>query len=138
MSLFQCRWPCCARHNWFNRSLDKDASVPKTLWTPIADAIDKQDSGKSIQLMLFFNNSITILAAASLVLNLEKVIVDSISVTKTISTSRDEVREILLVLDRLRLILSVLLTPGLNSDVDSICYGKLGAHPSSALVGLSR
>ncbi|PPQ70616.1 hypothetical protein CVT25_011982 [Psilocybe cyanescens] len=122
---------------WIEMSLDKDASVPKTLWTPVADAIDKQDSGKSIQLMLFFNNSITILAAASLVLNLEKVIVDSISVTKTISTSRDEVREILLVLDRLRLILSVLLTPGLNSDVDSICYGKLGAHPSSALVGLS-
>ncbi|KAH9480388.1 WD repeat-containing protein 7 [Psilocybe cubensis] len=104
---------------WIDMSLDKDASVPKSVWTPVGDSIDKQD------------------AAASLVLNLEKIIVDSIQVTKTISTSRDEVREILLTLERLRLLLSVLITPGLNSDVDSICYGKLGAYPSSALVGLS-
>lgn len=63
---------------------------------------------------------------------------DAIAVTKTISTSRDEIREILLALDRLRLILSSLLTPGLNEDVESICFGKLGAYPASVLVGLSR
>ena len=76
--------------------------------------------------------------AATLTLNLEQLVIDSISLTKTISTSRDEVREILSTLDRLRLILSGLLTPGLNDDVDSICYGKLAAYPSSATVGLSR
>jgi len=81
--------------------------------------------------MLFYS-------AASLVLNLEKLIVDAILVTKTISTSRDEIREIFMALARQRLMLSALLTPGLNEDVDSICYGKLGARISSAIVGLSR
>lgn len=76
--------------------------------------------------------------AATLDLNLEQFVADAIAVTKTISTSRDEVREILLALDRLRLILSSLLTPGLNEDVESICFGKLGAYPASVLVGLSR
>ncbi|KDR82569.1 hypothetical protein GALMADRAFT_237950 [Galerina marginata CBS 339.88] len=107
-----------AQGGWTQLTLGSDACLPKTLWTSVADSFDGQD------------------AAASLLLNLERVIVDSISVTKTISTSRDEVREILLALDRLRLILSALLTPGLNEGVDSICYGKLGAYPSSAIVGL--
>jgi WD repeat-containing protein 7 len=77
-------------------------------------------------------------SAASLSLDLEHFIIDSIAVTKTISTSIDEVRKILLILDRLRLVLSTLLTPGLNADVDSICYGKLSAFPSSAVAGLTR
>ncbi|KAF9561801.1 hypothetical protein CPC08DRAFT_688535 [Agrocybe pediades] len=104
---------------WDELMLAKDACVPKTVWSPIAQSFEVHD------------------AAASLSLNLERVVVDAISITKTISTSRDEVREILLALDRLRLILSALLTPGLNEDVDSICYGKLGAYSSSVLVGLS-
>ena len=78
------------------------------------------------------------LLAASLSLDLEGFIIDSIAVTKTISTSIDEVRRILLILDRLRLVLSTLITPGLNDNVDSICYGILSISPSSAIVGLSR
>ncbi|KAF8964335.1 hypothetical protein BDZ97DRAFT_1919029 [Flammula alnicola] len=108
-----------AQGGWSELTLEKDACVPKTYWSHVAGLLDGQD------------------AASSLNLNLEKLIVDSISVTKTISTSRDEVREILLTLDRLRLILSALLTPGLSTHVDSICYEKLGAYPSSALAGLA-
>jgi hypothetical protein len=78
------------------------------------------------------------LLAASLSLDLEGFIINSIAVTKTISTSIDEVRRILLILDRLRLVLSTLITPGLNANVDSICYGILSSSPSSAIVGLSR
>ena len=78
------------------------------------------------------------LAAASLSLNLEKLIVDSVSVTRTISTNKDEIREIFKALDRLKLVLSILLTPGLSEDIDAICYGKLGAYPSTAALGLSR
>ncbi|KAF8903093.1 hypothetical protein CPB84DRAFT_1728490 [Gymnopilus junonius] len=106
-----------AQGGWSTLNMEKDSSLPKTIWTRVADMSDGLDT------------------AATLVLNLERLIVDAISVTKTISTSRDEVREILLTLDRLRLMLSALLTPGLSDDVDSICYGKLGAYPSSALVG---
>jgi len=81
------------------------------------------------------NSSLT---AASLSLDLERLIVDSVSVTRTISTSKDEIREILKALDRLKLVLSILLTPGLSEDIDAICYGKLGAYPSSATLGMSR
>lgn len=77
-------------------------------------------------------------SAASLSLDLERFIIDSIAVTKTISTSIDEVRKILSILDKLRLVLSTIITPGLNADVDSICYRNLGAFPSSAVAGLSR
>ena len=87
----------------------------------------------------FFGSELTdFLLAASLSLDLEGFIINSIAVTKTISTSIDEVRRILLILDRLRLVLSTLITPGLNADVDSICYGILSVSPSSAIVGLSR
>jgi len=78
------------------------------------------------------------LTAASLLLNLEQLTIHSISITKTISTSKDEVREILLTLDRLKIVLSFFITPGLSEDIDSICYGKLGAYPSTAIPGLAR
>lgn len=87
----------------------------------------------------FFGSELTdFLLASSLSFDLESFIINSIAVTKTISTSIDEVRKILLILDRLRLVLSTLITPGLNADIDSICYGNLSISPSSAIVGLSR
>lgn len=72
---------------------------------------------------------------ASLSLDLEQLIIESNAITKTISTSKDEVQNILSALERLKLILSVLHTPGLNSDVDSILYDKLGATSSSVVPG---
>ena len=76
--------------------------------------------------------------ASSLLLNLEKLVVDSIFVTKTISTNKDQIREILWALDRLKTILSFFITPGLSEDIDSICYGKLGAYTSTAIPGSVR
>lgn len=76
--------------------------------------------------------------AASISLNLEKLITDSVSVTKTISTNKDEIREIFMALARLKLVLSLVLTPGLSADIDSICYGALGANPSMVTPGLAR
>ena len=60
---------------------------------------------------------------------------NAITTTRTISTSKDEVRNILRTFSRLRLLLSMLLTPGLSSDVDSICAGKLRLTRSGASVG---
>ncbi|CAA7261526.1 unnamed protein product [Cyclocybe aegerita] len=108
-----------AQGGWSELSLNQHACLPKTLWNVVADSLDGQD------------------AAATLSLKLERFLVDAIAVTKTISTNRDEVREILSTLSRLKLILSCLLTPGLSADVDGLCYGKLGAHHSSTLVGLT-
>ena len=58
--------------------------------------------------------------------------------TKTISTSRDEVQRILQVLERLRVFLSTMLTPGLNNDVDSICISKLKIKGTEVGVGIGR
>ena len=90
-------------------------------------------------LLFYFGSELTdFLLAASLSLDLEGFIINSIAVTKTISTSIDEVRRILLILDRLRLVLSTLITPGLNANVDSLCYGILSISSSSVIAGLSR
>ncbi|TFK27655.1 hypothetical protein FA15DRAFT_635254 [Coprinopsis marcescibilis] len=76
-------------------------------------------------------------AAATLKFSLEKFVVNSIATTKKISTNKDEIRDILHTFDRLRMLLSVSLTPGLSQDVDSICTGKLDIQPTAVGVGLS-
>lgn len=75
--------------------------------------------------------------AATLTLETERFITDTIAIAKTISTSRDQTRAILQSLDHLRIILSTLLTPGLSDDVDSICKGKLGINDSDISVGFA-
>jgi hypothetical protein len=75
--------------------------------------------------------------ASTLCLQTERFISSTIALAKTISKSRDTTRAILNSLDQLRTILSTLLTPGLNPDVDSICYTKLGINRSNALLGLA-
>ncbi|KAG6814949.1 hypothetical protein H0H93_011569, partial [Arthromyces matolae] len=60
------------------------------------------------------------------------------TVAKAISTNRDQTRAILLTLERLRHVLSALLTPGLNRDIDIICTEKLNIRPVTPLIGFSR
>ncbi|OJA15937.1 hypothetical protein AZE42_02647 [Rhizopogon vesiculosus] len=40
-------------------------------------------------------------------------------------------------LSQLRAVLSVLLTPGLSTDIDEICENRLGTFPSSGMIGVS-
>lgn len=108
-----------AQGEWICLTMEQDTCIPSLAWASIAPSFEGRD------------------AVSTLSLDLERLVVDSVALTKTISTSRDEIRNILLTLDRLRLILSILLTPGLSDDVDSICDGKLKVMPSSATVGLS-
>ncbi|KAG6884839.1 hypothetical protein C0993_007868 [Termitomyces sp. T159_Od127] len=76
--------------------------------------------------------------SSTLLLDLEHFISASVAVAKSISTNRAQTRAILRTLERLRSVLSVLLTPGLNLDIDAICFGKLGIRPSQAFSGVSR
>lgn len=76
-------------------------------------------------------------AVSTLSLQTERFIIDSITAAKAISTSRDQTRAILQSLDQLRTVLSALITPGLQSDVDSICKEKLGISDSDVSVGLA-
>lgn len=75
--------------------------------------------------------------ASTLLLRSERFINNANAIAKTISTSRDETRVILQSLDNLRTILSTLLTPGLDSGVDSTCKNKLGVGRSGVSVGLA-
>ena len=120
------------------RILERDTGFPETFWAPVADSFQGPDAGTIFYYFHFDLELTSFQSAASLSLDLEGFIINSIAVTKTISTSIDEVRRILLILDRLRFVLSTLITPGLNANVDSICYGILSASPSSAIAGLSR
>jgi hypothetical protein len=71
-------------------------------------------------------------------LDLERFLSDSATVIKTISTNRDQTRAVYSRVDQLKLVLSVLLTPGLNDSIDDICRTKLRIPTSSALLGYSR
>lgn len=55
---------------------------------------------------------------------------------KIISTSRDQTRAIFLTLDRLRWLLSIFVTPGLNEEMDQLCYETMGIPKSFVSVGL--
>ena len=57
---------------------------------------------------------------------------------KTISTNKDQTKAVYLKLDQIKLVLSFLLTPGLNDDIDDICRTKLRIPNSTSSVGFSR
>ncbi|ESK95707.1 hypothetical protein Moror_12521 [Moniliophthora roreri MCA 2997] len=62
-------------------------------------------------------------------------ITESAALAKSISSSKSQTRNILLARDRLQMVLSMLLTPGLNKGIDEICQAQLEVPSSSASVG---
>ncbi|KAL0567058.1 hypothetical protein V5O48_014937, partial [Marasmius crinis-equi] len=75
--------------------------------------------------------------ASTLNLNIARFITESTTIAKSISTSKAQTQNIFLARDRLRAILSVLLTPGMNRDIDEVCRTQLGIPLSSVSVGFS-
>ncbi|PPR04097.1 hypothetical protein CVT24_010670 [Panaeolus cyanescens] len=108
-----------AQGGWRQLDINVDRCLPLSSMAPISPV------------------SHSVAAASTLRFDLEKFIVDSVAVTKTISTSKNEIKEILSTLESLRQTLSMLLTPGLNEAIDSICYDRLKVYRSSASVGYS-
>ncbi|GLB39841.1 putative WD40 repeats [Lyophyllum shimeji] len=102
---------------WTELSLGTRLNHPDTALTPIPGPVYSPD------------------VATTLVLDLERFTTESIAVAKSISTNRDQTRAILLTLERLRSLLSVFLTPGLNPDIDAICTKTLGIRFSSVSTG---
>lgn len=84
------------------------------------------------------NRHQNLITACTLSLDLNGFISDSLSVIKSISTNKKQTRNILLAQAHLRSTLSLLLTPGLNQDIDDICYDKLGVKRTNSSVGFSR
>lgn len=75
---------------------------------------------------------------STLSLDIERFISDATTIMKTISTNKDQTKAIYIKLDQIKLVLSFLLTPGLNEDIDDICLTKLRIPSSSSSVGFSR
>ncbi|KAF9265238.1 WD40 repeat-like protein [Marasmius fiardii PR-910] len=75
--------------------------------------------------------------ASTLCLNVKLFISTCTSIAKSISTSKSQTQKILQARDHLRAVLSTLLTPGLNRDIDEICRVQLGIPLSNVSVGFS-
>ncbi|KAH8822569.1 hypothetical protein DL96DRAFT_1745631 [Flagelloscypha sp. PMI_526] len=72
--------------------------------------------------------------ASTILVDVNLFVSGSTTITKGISTSRQDTRIILAALDRLRTMASVLITPGLNQDIDTICFPKLRDTSFTVLV----
>ncbi|KAE9411158.1 hypothetical protein BT96DRAFT_982933 [Gymnopus androsaceus JB14] len=127
-------WDVRTREFWRSMSLDKaEDLVAQGGWTELAL---ESSSNQSLQTISECNHSLDV--ACSVSLDLNGFISDSLSVIKSVSTNRKQTSSILLAREHLRSTLSLLLTPGLNQDIDEICYERLGVKPGNASVGFSR
>jgi WD repeat-containing protein 7 len=74
--------------------------------------------------------------APTILVNLESFLTRAISISK--STAADETKSRERTAGVLRSLLQVLLTPGLNPDIDTICREQLGLPMTQASVGFHR
>ncbi|KAF7302006.1 WD-REPEATS-REGION domain-containing protein [Mycena indigotica] len=82
-------------------------------------------------------SSTTLASASTVTLDLERFISETTTTARLISTNRDQTKAIYSALDQIRLILSTLLTPGLNRDTDILCEQRLGIPLSRTCAGLA-
>jgi hypothetical protein len=74
--------------------------------------------------------------ASTILVDLQSFLTRAISISK--STAADETKARERTVGVLRSLLQVLLTPGLNPDIDAICRDQLGLLVTRASVGLHR
>jgi len=120
------------------RSLDEHACSPNIALKTIPGllGVDAGNSSSLVDLgVAHFSKSVI---ASTLILDLERFTTESLTIAKAISTNRAQTRTILLTLERLRSILSALVTPGLSHDIDSICSAKLGLSLPQVSIGSVR
>ncbi|KAF7290909.1 WD-REPEATS-REGION domain-containing protein [Mycena chlorophos] len=80
----------------------------------------------------------TVDAASTLSLDLERFVSEATTTARLISQNREQTKAVYSALDQIRLVLSTLLTPGLNSDTDTLCEHKLGISMSRVRAGFAR
>jgi hypothetical protein len=66
------------------------------------------------------------------------ILTEAANLARSVGTGTEPKRAALPIVDRLRFILSTLLTPGLNEEIDQTCFENLGIPPSNVAVGFSR
>jgi hypothetical protein len=118
------------------RLINAGGCLPDTVLKPFSGST--VDCGSLILPSFQHRLPILSLAASTVSLDLEQFITESTTTARLISTGRDQTRAIFSALDRLRLILSTLLTPGLNTDMDTLCREKLSVPLSTVHTGFTR
>lgn len=69
-------------------------------------------------------------------MDIEPFIIEANEMAKIISTSKEQSRAILLTIERLKWLLSTLVTSGLNDEIDSIMHSKMGIQRATISVGM--
>ncbi|KAK2465293.1 hypothetical protein APHAL10511_002647 [Amanita phalloides] len=129
-------WDTYSREFWRSLSLDKaEELLPQGGWTELF--LDRHDDGHSASLRMISDDCRSPDAVSTLILDVERFISDATTIMKTISTNKYQTKAIFAKLDQIRLILSFLLTPGLNDDIDDICRTRLRIPSSSVYIGFS-
>ncbi|KAJ6584436.1 hypothetical protein B0H19DRAFT_1105047 [Mycena capillaripes] len=127
-------WDVKTKEFWRSMGLEKaEELVAQGGWTDVL--INAGGCLPDTVLKPFFGDTVD--CASTVSLDLEQFITESSTTARLISTGRDQTRAIYSALDRLRLILSTLLTPGLNPDMDALCREKLGVSVSAVHAGFS-
>ncbi|KAF7355313.1 WD-REPEATS-REGION domain-containing protein [Mycena sanguinolenta] len=127
-------WDVKTKEFWRSMGLDKaEELVAQGGWTDVMIS----DGGCLPSAILKPLGGSTLDCGSTLYLDLEQFITESTTTARLISTNRSQTRAIYSALDRLKLILSTLLTPGLSSDMDTLCREKLKVPVSTVLAGFS-
>ncbi|KIK67043.1 hypothetical protein GYMLUDRAFT_216928 [Collybiopsis luxurians FD-317 M1] len=129
-------WDVRTREFRRSMSLDKaEELIGQRGWSEIAIRSHRTSSNYFLRNISEYSQSLDV--ACTLSLDLNTFISGSLSIIKSLSTNRKQTRNILMTREHLRSILSLLLTPGLNQDIDEICYEQLGIKRTNASVGFS-
>ncbi|KAF8631069.1 hypothetical protein AX15_002671 [Amanita polypyramis BW_CC] len=128
-------WDTQSKEFWRSLSLDKaEELLPQGGWIELF--LDGHE-GYNAYLKMVSDGYQGPDSVSTLTLDIERFISDATIIMKTISTNKEQTKAIYTKLDQIRLLLSFLLTPGLNSDIDDICRTRLNIPSSSASVGFS-
>ncbi|KAJ3733629.1 hypothetical protein DFJ43DRAFT_1117017 [Lentinula guzmanii] len=132
-------WDVRTREFWRSMSMDKAEELfAQRGWTELILRSSSNDNPSNRSLTNISVSSRSSDVACTLSLDLNSFISDSLLVIKNVSTNRKQTRNILLARDHLRSALSLILTPGLNRDIDDICFEQLGIKRANASMGFSR
>ncbi|KAJ3890399.1 hypothetical protein GG344DRAFT_49579 [Lentinula edodes] len=130
-------WDVKTREFWRSMSMDKAEELfAQGGWTELDLDNGRISLNRVLKNVSSCNRSPDV--DCTLTLNLKTFISDSLSVIKSLSTNKTQTRSILLAREHLQSALSLLLTPGLNRDIDTICSEQLGVKQTNASVGFSK
>ncbi|KAJ4498276.1 hypothetical protein C8R41DRAFT_877942 [Lentinula lateritia] len=130
-------WDVKTREFWRSMSMDKAEELfAQGGWTELDLDNGRISLNRVLKNVSSCNRSPDV--DCTLTLNLNSFISDSLSVIKSLSTNKTQTRSILLAREHLQSALSLLLTPGLNRDIDTVCSEQLGIKRTNAAVGFSK